>query len=166
MYDADTDTYNDKEVVIAQSPGGGASVLVDESTELVPVATSNGEWIMHVGYPPASLRPAWYAGLMAAVVIMSFLLSAAVALVLVEKSRNRDLLYKMMPPGAVRKLHRGQTVVERFHNVTIFFSDIVGFTTLAGEMTPLEVMRMLNELYVGFDKLVEKHGVYKVETIG
>ena len=89
-----------------------------------------------------------------------------VALVLVEKSRNRDLLYKMMPPGAVRKLHRGQTVVERFHNVTIFFSDIVGFTTLAGEMTPLEVMRMLNELYVGFDKLVEKHGVYKVETIG
>merc|ERR1719183_2475387 len=33
-------------------------------------------------------------------------------------------------------------------------------------MTPLEVMRMLNELYVGFDKLVEKHGVYKVETIG
>jgi len=166
MYDADTDTYNDKEVVIAQSPDGGASVLVDESTELVPVATSNGEWIMHVGYPPASLRPAWYAGLMAAVVIMSFLLSAAVALVLVEKSRNRDLLYKMMPPGAVRKLHRGQTVVERFHNVTIFFSDIVGFTTLAGEMTPLEVMRMLNELYVGFDKLVEKHGVYKVETIG
>ena len=72
----------------------------------------------------------------------------------------------MMPPGAVRKLHRGQIVVERFHNVTIFFSDIVGFTTMAGEMTPLEVMRMLNELYVGFDKLVEKHGVYKVETIG
>ena len=50
--------------------------------------------------------------------------------------------------------------------VTIFFSDIVGFTTMAGEMTPIEVMRMLNELYLGFDKLVEKHGVYKVETIG
>ena len=51
-------------------------------------------------------------------------------------------------------------------SVTIFFSDIVGFTTMAGEMTPIEVMRMLNELYLGFDKLVEKHGVYKVETIG
>ena len=50
--------------------------------------------------------------------------------------------------------------------VTIFFSDIVGFTTMAGEMTPIEVMRMLNELYLGFDKLVENHGVYKVETIG
>ena len=33
-------------------------------------------------------------------------------------------------------------------------------------MTPIQVMKMLNELYMEFDKIVEKHKVYKVETIG
>ena len=36
----------------------------------------------------------------------------------------------------------------------------------AGEMTPIQVMNMLNALYMEFDKLAEKHNVYKVETIG
>ena len=36
----------------------------------------------------------------------------------------------------------------------------------AGEMRPVEVMKMLNALYVEFDKLVERHNCYKVETIG
>ena len=116
MYDAEADAYSYKEVTIAQSPNGGATLLSDDSTEIVPVETSNGEWIMHVGYSPESLRPGWYAGLTAAVVVMSFLFAVIVAIVMVEKARNRDLLYKMMPPSAVKKLHRGQTVVERFHN--------------------------------------------------
>ena len=50
--------------------------------------------------------------------------------------------------------------------VTMFFSDIVGFTTMCGEMRPVQVMRMLNELYTELDKLVAKHKIYKVETIG
>ena len=125
MYDAEADAYSYKEVTIAQSPNGGATLLADDSTEIVPVETSNGEWIMHVGYSPESLRPSWYAGLTAAVVVMSFLFAVVVAIVMVEKVRNRDLLYKMMPPSAVKKLHRGQTVVERFHNVSLFFSFVV-----------------------------------------
>lgn len=71
-----------------------------------------------------------------------------------------------MPSRAIKKLQRGQTVLEKFNLVTIFFSDIVGFTSMAGNMRPLQVMAMLNELYTELDKLVEKHKVYKVETIG
>jgi class 3 adenylate cyclase len=48
--------------------------------------------------------------------------------------------------------------------VTIFFSDIVGFTNMAGQMRPVQVMKLLNELYTEFDKLVAKHKVYKVEV--
>lgn len=55
-------------------------------------------------------------------------------------------------------------MLEKFNLVTIFFSDIVGFTSMAGKMRPLQVMAMLNELYTELDKLVEKHEVYKVEV--
>ncbi len=71
-----------------------------------------------------------------------------------------------MPKRAIAKLRRDQTVLEKYNLVTIFFSDIVGFTSMAGSMRPIQVMKMLNELYTEFDKLVKKHQVYKVETIG
>ena len=88
------------------------------------------------------------------------------AIILLERQLHKLLLYKIMPLDAVRKLSRGETVVERYNIVTIFFSDIVGFTSMAGDMRPIQVMKMLNELYTEFDKIAEKHGVYKVETIG
>ena len=81
-----------------------------------------------------------------------------------ERQLHRNLLYKVMPRRAIAKLHRGQTVVENYNIVTMFFSDIVGFTSMSGSMRPIQVMEMLNELYTGRDKLVQKHKVYKVET--
>jgi guanylate cyclase len=49
---------------------------------------------------------------------------------------------------------------------TILFSDVVGFTQTCSQLSPMEVVSMLNSMYTKFDKSLESHNVYKVETIG
>jgi class 3 adenylate cyclase len=55
---------------------------------------------------------------------------------------------------------------EQHNSVTVYFSDIVGFTNISAELSPIEVSEMLHRLYTSLDALADQHGVFKVETIG
>jgi len=55
---------------------------------------------------------------------------------------------------------------ENHEMVTVFFSDIVGFTDISRKLPPVKVCSMLDRLYLAFDALANKHEVFKVETIG
>ncbi|XP_002740930.1 atrial natriuretic peptide receptor 2-like [Saccoglossus kowalevskii] len=87
---------------------------------------------------------------------------------LVEEKRKTDLLlYRMLPLTVAEQLKRGDSVVgEFFVSVTIYFSDIVGFTKLCAKHTPMEVIDILNDIYSWFDDVIQHFAVYKVETIG
>ncbi|GLI61438.1 hypothetical protein VaNZ11_003801 [Volvox africanus] len=127
----------------------------------------NLEWEFEVA-PASGWAPSWRDPCIAAVVVGSVVVSALVLWLMLTRERHNLLLRAMLPRKVIQQLQKGRrTVVEEYHDpVTILFTDIVSYTEVASQLTPLQVVRLLNELYTEFDALTDKHGVYKVETIG
>ena len=75
---------------------------------------------------------------------------------------RRALLYSFVAD----ELKAGRTVTPQMYpGATIYFSDIVGFTVLASESSPIQIVELLNDLYTTFDDTISRHDVYKVRNV-
>lgn len=84
-----------------------------------------------------------------------------------EKSKNIELLNLIFPSDIAQKLWCGERVKARsVHNVTLLYSDIVGFTSICSTAQPIEIIEMLKRLYTDFDNYCGLLDIYKIETIG
>ena len=84
-----------------------------------------------------------------------------------EQEKSEQLLLNILPmPIANRLKQQEQTIADDFPSATVLFADIVGFTELSGEISPIELVEILNVIFSEFDYLAEKHSLEKIKTIG
>ena len=85
-----------------------------------------------------------------------------------EKNRSESLLLNILPKEIAKELtaHPNHTIAREYSNVTVLFTDIVGFTKISGEMSAEEVVTMLNKMFTLFDERAQREGIEKIKTIG
>lgn len=84
-----------------------------------------------------------------------------------EKDKSEKLLLNILPVKVAEELKiRGKIEPEMFNDVTVFFSDFVGFTKMSACMEPKQLIDELNELYTEFDNIMEKNHCERIKTIG
>ncbi|KAJ3031532.1 UNVERIFIED_CONTAM: Heat-stable enterotoxin receptor [Siphonaria sp. JEL0065] len=84
-----------------------------------------------------------------------------------QMAASDKLLEKMIPAGVLEQLKSGKaTGAEEYNCVTVFFSDIANFTPLSQRTSTKDMLASLNNMWVEYDKISKKYGIYKVETIG
>ena len=84
-----------------------------------------------------------------------------------ERERSERLLLNILPPAIAERLKRNEVNIAQGHaDVTVMFADIVGFTRMTEELSPVETVKILNDVFSIFDDIADKHRVEKIKTIG
>ncbi len=84
-----------------------------------------------------------------------------------ERDRSKELLLNILPEETARELETNGHAKTRFYDsVTVLFTDFKGFSTIAGKLTPIELVAELNDYFMAFDEIMGKHNLEKIKTIG
>jgi len=84
-----------------------------------------------------------------------------------EQEKTDRLLLNILPEPIARDLKEGNSnIADGFSGVTVLFADIVQFTQLSEQVSPVVMVELLNDIFSRFDRLTEKHGLEKIKTIG
>jgi len=84
-----------------------------------------------------------------------------------EKDRSDKLLLNILPEETADELkNKGSATPKHYDKVSVLFTDFKGFTKIAEKLTPQELVEELNQCFLEFDKIIDKHNLEKIKTIG
>lgn len=94
-------------------------------------------------------------------------LQQANQIIKIEKFKSDSLLLNVLPEKVANDLKEtGQTSPQLFKNVSVLFSDLVGFTRKSSELDAETLIRELNDLFTNFDYIMERNHCERIKTIG
>jgi class 3 adenylate cyclase len=84
-----------------------------------------------------------------------------------EQARSDELLHNVLPASIARRLRSEPgAIADSAPDVSVLFSDIVGFTPVSESLTPEELVQLLDTMFREFDELCERRGIEKIKTVG
>lgn len=85
----------------------------------------------------------------------------------IEKQKSDALLYQVLPESVAVRLKKGEErIADAMENVTVVFTDLVGFTNMASRIDPERLVTVLNDVFGHFDQLAQNYRLEKIKTIG
>ncbi len=106
---------------------------------------------------------------MAAATVLYYITVAdrAEAALAAEHALSEALLNNVLPVSIAARLKQDSGIIaEAFASASVLFADIVGFTTFSEQVTPQELVDVLNGVFSRFDELVDEFGLEKIKTVG
>ncbi len=84
-----------------------------------------------------------------------------------EKERSEKLLLNILPVETAEELkEKGSATPRHYNMVSVLFTDFKGFTKIAEKLTPQQLVEELNQCFLEFDRIIDRHNIEKIKTIG
>jgi class 3 adenylate cyclase len=84
-----------------------------------------------------------------------------------EKKKSESLLLNILPKPIAERLKQGADIIaDDFPDITILFADLADFTHFSSQISSIELVNILNDVFSLFDHLAEKYNIEKIKTIG
>ncbi|MBL4586977.1 MAG: tetratricopeptide repeat protein, partial [Flavobacteriales bacterium] len=83
------------------------------------------------------------------------------------KKKSDELLLNILPEETAKELkQKGYADARQFDEVSVLFTDFKGFTAMAEQLSPKNLVQDIHVCFSEFDRIMEKYGIEKIKTIG
>lgn len=84
-----------------------------------------------------------------------------------ERKKSDALLANILPKYVINDLkEKGFSEPRSLENISVMFTDFVGFTKISQEISATKLIEELNEIFSEFDRITESHASERIKTIG